>query len=139
MRQAQVSQRVDEAARAGPDGGAATSRRAGRAGDCEVVGRRSDWCDPGRFPTDADLQPYLRAFDANNTDPARLLLVATGDAQVLATMQLSFLPGLARRGALRAQIEAVRVGRTTAAGALELRCSSGQSKRRAAGTAPWSS
>ncbi len=29
--------------------------------------------------------------------------------QVLATMELSFLPGLARRGALRAQIEAVRV------------------------------
>ena len=28
---------------------------------------------------------------------------------VLATMQLSFLPGLARRGAWRAQIEAVRV------------------------------
>ena len=59
--------------------------------------------------TDMDLQPYLRAFDAINTDPAHLLLVATGDAQVLATMQLSFLPGLARRGALRAQIEAVRV------------------------------
>ena len=59
--------------------------------------------------TDADLQPYLRAFDAINTDPAHLLLVATGNVQVLATMQLSFLPGLARRGALRAQIEAVRV------------------------------
>ena len=59
--------------------------------------------------TDADLQPYLRAFHAINTDPAHLLLVATSDAQVLATMQLSFLPGLARRGALRAQTEAVRV------------------------------
>ena len=61
------------------------------------------------FTTDADLQPYLRAFHAINTDPAHLLLVATDDAQVLATMQLSFLPGLARRGALRAQIEGVRV------------------------------
>jgi len=28
---------------------------------------------------------------------------------VIATMQLSMLPGLARRGALRAQVEAVRV------------------------------
>ena len=63
----------------------------------------------GGVSTDADLQPYLRAFEAINTDPAHLLLVATNDAQVLTTMQLSFLPGLARRGALRAQIEAVRV------------------------------
>jgi len=59
--------------------------------------------------SDADLQPYLRAFDVVDADPAHLLLVATDGAQVVATMQLSFLPGLARRGALRAQIEAVRV------------------------------
>lgn len=57
----------------------------------------------------ADLRPYLRAFRAIDADPAHLLLVVTDGAQVLATMQLSFLPGLARRGALRAQIEAVRV------------------------------
>lgn len=59
--------------------------------------------------TDRDLQPYLSAFKAIDADPAHLLLVAADRAQVLATMQLSFLPGLARRGALRAQIEAVRV------------------------------
>ena len=59
--------------------------------------------------TDEDLYPYLRAFDAINADPAHLLLVGIEDDQVLATMQLTFLPGLARRGALRAQIEAVRV------------------------------
>lgn len=59
--------------------------------------------------TDEDLQLYLQAFEAIDADPAHLLLVATDGAQVLATMQLSFLPGLARRGALRAQIEAVRV------------------------------
>lgn len=58
---------------------------------------------------DEDLKPYLGAFNAIDADPAHLLLVATDGAQVLATMQLSFLPGLARRGALRAQIEAVRV------------------------------
>lgn len=56
-----------------------------------------------------DLQPYLSAFDAINSDPAHLLVVAADGAQVLATMQLSFLPGLARRGALRAQIEEARV------------------------------
>ena len=38
-----------------------------------------------------------------------LLVVAQSGTDIVATMQLSFLPGLARRGALRAQIEAVRV------------------------------
>ncbi|MPY80379.1 MAG: GNAT family N-acetyltransferase [Actinophytocola sp.] len=34
---------------------------------------------------------------------------ATADESVVGTMQLTFIPGLARQGALRAQIEAVRV------------------------------
>lgn len=56
-----------------------------------------------------DLEPYLRAFEAIDTDPAQLLVVATLGGEVIGTMQLSFIPGLARRGSLRAQIEAVRV------------------------------
>lgn len=61
-------------------------------------------------PDDSDgLQPYLRAFAAIDADPAHLLVVAERHGEVVATMQLSFLPGLARRGALRAQVEAVRV------------------------------
>jgi GNAT superfamily N-acetyltransferase len=59
--------------------------------------------------TDVELQPYLHAFDAIDANPAHELLVAADGGQVVATMQLSFIPGLARRGALRAQIEAVRV------------------------------
>jgi GNAT superfamily N-acetyltransferase len=59
--------------------------------------------------SEADRQAYLRAFQALDEDPAHLLLVATDRSDIVATMQLSFLPGLARRGALRAQIEAVRV------------------------------
>ena len=58
---------------------------------------------------DGDLQPYVNAFSVIDADPAHLLVVADDGAEILATMQLSFLPGLARRGALRAQIEAVRV------------------------------
>lgn len=58
-----------------------------------------------------DLRPYLVAFDDIDSDPAHLLLVGLDGAEVVATMQLSCLPGLARRGALRAQIEAVRVHR----------------------------
>ncbi len=57
----------------------------------------------------ADLAAYTSAFQAIDADPAHLLLVAESDSKIAGTMQLSFLPGLARRGALRAQIEAVRV------------------------------
>ena len=58
---------------------------------------------------DEGLDPYRRAFEAIDADPAHLLIVAESGGEIVATMQLSFLPGLARRGALRAQIEAVRV------------------------------
>ncbi|MCI2416465.1 GNAT family N-acetyltransferase [Saccharopolyspora sp. K220] len=58
----------------------------------------------------AELQPYRQAFAAIDADPAQLLVVATtSGGEIVATMQLTFIPGLARRGALRAQIEAVRV------------------------------
>lgn len=59
--------------------------------------------------TAADLTAYRQAFDAISRDPAHILVVAQSGRDIAATMQLSFLPGLARRGALRAQIEAVRV------------------------------
>ena len=67
---------------------------------------------------DRDLAAYARAFQAIDADPAHLLLVAESAGQVVGTMQLSFLPGLARRGALRAQIEAVRVADTARGGGL---------------------
>jgi GNAT superfamily N-acetyltransferase len=57
-----------------------------------------------------DLAPYERAFAAIDADPAQLLVVVTDEAGAVAgTLQLTVIPGLARRGALRAQIEAVRV------------------------------
>jgi GNAT superfamily N-acetyltransferase len=59
--------------------------------------------------TAADLAAYQRAFHAIDGDQAHLLVVAEAGGDIVATFQLSFLPGLARRGALRAQIEAVRV------------------------------
>jgi GNAT superfamily N-acetyltransferase len=55
-------------------------------------------------------EPYRRAFEAIDADPAQLLIVVSDDREtVVGTMQLTFIPGLARRGALRGQIEAVRV------------------------------
>jgi GNAT superfamily N-acetyltransferase len=59
--------------------------------------------------TPDDLASYQRAFRDIDRDPAHLLVVAESGSDLVATMQLSFIPGLARRGALRAQIEAVRV------------------------------
>lgn len=56
-----------------------------------------------------ELAPYLRAFELIEADPSQLLLVGLQADQVVATFQLSFIPGLARRGSLRSQIEAVRV------------------------------
>lgn len=61
----------------------------------------------------ADLEAYEAAFLAIDADPAHILLAAESAGAVVGTLQLSFLPGLARRGALRAQIEAVRVAEST--------------------------
>jgi ribosomal protein S18 acetylase RimI-like enzyme len=59
----------------------------------------------------ADLEPYVRAFAAIDADPAQLLVVVTEPegGEVVATLQLTVIPALARRGSLRGQIEAVRV------------------------------
>jgi GNAT superfamily N-acetyltransferase len=60
-------------------------------------------------------ESYLAAFHAIDADPAHLLCVVESVAgegfvgEVVATMQLTFLPGMARSGATRLQIEAVRV------------------------------
>ena len=52
---------------------------------------------------------YLSAFDALSADPHQLLVVADEDGEPVGTVQLTFIAGLSRRGAMRAQIEAVRV------------------------------
>ena len=52
---------------------------------------------------------YLTAFDAIDADPAHELVVLVDGAEVIGTLQLTLLPGLSRGGALRAQVEAVRI------------------------------
>ena len=54
-------------------------------------------------------EAYRKAFVAISEDPNQLLAVAERDGVVVGTLQLTFLPGIARRGAWRGQIEAVRV------------------------------
>jgi GNAT superfamily N-acetyltransferase len=81
----------------------------------------------------ADLAAYVAAFRRIDADPAHLLVVAERDGQIVGTFQLSFLPGLARRGALRAQIEAVRVAadqRGSGLGAAMMRWAIDEARRR---------
>ena len=65
-------------------------------------------------------EPYVRAFEAIERDANNRMVVAT-DARagaqgaspvVVGCLQLTFIPGLSRRGATRAQIESVRVAST---------------------------
>ncbi len=58
-----------------------------------------------------DLAPYEAAFEAIDRDANHFLVVVKdADGAVVATMQLTVLPGLARGGATRLQIEGVRIG-----------------------------
>lgn len=52
---------------------------------------------------------YAEAFEAIDGDRNQVLLVAWAEDEIAATAQLTFIPGLSRAGALRAQVEAVRV------------------------------
>lgn len=52
---------------------------------------------------------YEVAFAEIEADPRQLLAVAEREGEVVGTLQVTFVPGLSRMGATRAQIEAVRV------------------------------
>ena len=52
---------------------------------------------------------YRDAFAAIERDPNQLLAIAECGSQVIGVLQLSFIPGLTRRGMWRGQIEGVRV------------------------------
>jgi GNAT superfamily N-acetyltransferase len=52
---------------------------------------------------------YERAFAAIDADPRNQLIVADHDGEVVGCMQITYIPGLGRHGAERAQFESVRV------------------------------
>ena len=54
---------------------------------------------------------YTDAFAILDADPNQLLLVGETGGRIVASLQLTFIPGVAHRGAWRAQVEAVRVAR----------------------------
>ena len=93
-------------------GGPFTLRRALARDVAAIVGLLAD--DQLRSSKEStapeDLAPYLTAFEAINAAADQLLVVVDDPAgHVVATQQLTVLPGLARSGATRLQIEAVRV------------------------------
>ena len=54
-------------------------------------------------------QAYYDAFDAMAASPDNEMMVAEVEERIVGCLQLTFIPGLSRLGALRGQIESVRV------------------------------
>lgn len=62
----------------------------------------------------SDLEPYLMAFREIDRDPNQLLVaVRDPNDKLVGTMQLTLIPGLARAGSKRLQIEGVRLAAAT--------------------------
>jgi GNAT superfamily N-acetyltransferase len=76
-----------------------------------IVGMLADDLLGATRETPDDLPPYYEAFDKLDNDPHQHLMIAIKDGKPAGTLQLSIQQGLARRGASRAVIEAVRVHR----------------------------
>lgn len=69
----------------------------------DEIGRTRETVGGGVAP------PYRDAFAAIERDPNHVLVVGEIGGRIVATLLLSFLPGLSRGGNWRAQIEAMRV------------------------------
>ncbi|PFH12327.1 L-amino acid N-acyltransferase YncA [Collimonas sp. PA-H2] len=54
-------------------------------------------------------QAYAQAFSAIQNQQGNFILLAVEDAEVVGCLQLTLIPGLARLGMTRAQIEGVRI------------------------------
>jgi len=71
--------------------------------------------DDARLPLD---RSYLDAFTAIERDPNQLLTVVEQDGVIIGCLQLTFIPGISRRGAWRGHIESVRVARAKRGGGI---------------------
>lgn len=54
-------------------------------------------------------ESYLKAFENIYADPNQELIVVENNAEIIGTLQLSFIQYLTYQGGIRAQIEAVRI------------------------------
>lgn len=86
-------------------------RRAGRNDLPAIIAMLAD--DPlGAQREDSSDPPnpaYDVAFEAINRDPNQMLVVGDRAGDVVACLQITFIPGLSRLGQWRGQIESVRV------------------------------
>jgi len=121
------------------DGGTFRLRHATRADLPAMVRLLADDALAAGRETAQDMEPYEHAFDAIGADRNHLLvvgeLVPHGEAAgaAVATFQLSFLPGISRKGAWRSQLEGVRVDasfRGQGLGKLMVGWAAGESRRR---------
>ena len=69
--------------------------------------------DDARLPLD---QRYVDAFAAIERDPNQRLVMVEQAGAVIGCFQITFIPGISRRGAWRGQIESVRVARAKRGG-----------------------
>jgi GNAT superfamily N-acetyltransferase len=84
-------------------------QRAARSDAADLVALLAD-DEIGRTREGAELARYEAAYDAIARDPAQYLAAVRDEAgRIVATMQLTVIPGLSRGGTTRLQIEGVRV------------------------------
>jgi GNAT superfamily N-acetyltransferase len=69
--------------------------------------------DDASLPLD---QRYIDGFAAIERDPNQMLVAVEEDGALIGCMQLTFIPGVSRRGAWRGHIESVRVARSKRGG-----------------------
>jgi len=88
-----------------------TFRRAVGSDLVEIVPMLAD-DELGQFREDdtTPLNPaYVEAFSAINKDPNQRLIVVEDGGSIVGCLQLTFVPGLARLGMTRGQVESVRI------------------------------
>jgi GNAT superfamily N-acetyltransferase len=84
--------------------------RAAHSGDvAKIVAMLADDALGATREAPDNLERYHSAFEAIDADPHQFLAVAERNGEVVGTFQLTFIAGLSRQGATRAQLEAVRV------------------------------
>jgi ribosomal protein S18 acetylase RimI-like enzyme len=96
-----------------PDAAAPAVRlRAAQEGDLPAIIALIADDGLGRGRDDASLpldSSYIRAFEAMAKDTNQVMLVAELNEEIVGYLQITFIPGLSRKGAWRGQIESVRV------------------------------